>query len=71
MSKTAQRKHAFYMQGYNDRRKGNYFRWKAHPYLKEYKAGWNSAEGAMLKEAAKRLKWWQRLLKKVGMYGGR
>ena len=71
MSKTAQRKDSFYAQGYNDRMKGRYFRWRAHPYLKEYKEGWKRAGDMLPKPEVKKLKWWQRLLKKVGMYGGR
>lgn len=70
MSKTAQRKFSFYQQGYNDRIKGRYFRWSAHPYMAEYKAGWKKAGNDAPKPVVK-LKWWQRLLKKVGMYGGR
>lgn len=72
MSKTAQRKDSFYAQGYNDRMKGNYFRWHdSHRFIKDYKAGWKRADKNFPAPVVKKLKWWQRLLKKVGMYGGR
>lgn len=40
MSKTAQRKRSAHKQGYNDAQSGYGYRWKAHPFLNAYDAGY-------------------------------
>ena len=54
MSKTSQRaaskKHAAkkaYEQGYNDATTTQWFRWKTHPYLNEYRVGYNAGQRKM------------------------
>ena len=46
MSKTSQRKQSMFNQGYQDYKKyhGLWMRWKKHPMIKIYRAGWHAAE---------------------------
>lgn len=77
VSKTAQRKNSFYMQGYTDFVKGRGFRWGSHPYLEDYSNGWKAGKADVLaampedtrKAIEKRMNpWWKRLLRKVGIH---
>ena len=44
MSKTKQRKDQAFYEGYHDARKSKGFRWKRHPYLGRYKAGYKKGK---------------------------
>ncbi|MDG9780291.1 hypothetical protein [Metapseudomonas otitidis] len=41
MSKTAQRKHQAYAEGLRDAKNGFGFRWKRHPFMEQYKEGFD------------------------------
>lgn len=63
MSKTAQRKQQMYMDGLEDGMLGHSFRWRRHPYLKRYSAGYRKGllmrrqlDQARLK--LRRQQWW-------------
>ena len=69
MSKTSQRFDTFYQQGYNDFVKKRDFRWKSHPYLGAYTAGWNQAKQEWATDEVKKTPpWWHSWLHKVGIY---
>lgn len=68
MSKTAQRKQTFFLQGYQDFLKDRPFRWAQHTFLDQYRAGWLKAQQdlAEVLPVEPKKPWWKRLLAKVG-----
>ncbi|MNF71435.1 hypothetical protein D3C76_1024180 [compost metagenome] len=62
MSKNAQRKDSFYAQGRDDARKGKGVRWRRHPYLYEYMAGFRSWSPKVNRS------WLERIILKITEY---
>lgn len=43
MSKTSQRKRQAYEEGHRDARNGNGFKYSRHPFMEQYRAGYQAA----------------------------